>query len=99
MPYLTLAKKDVESFMKKAGVTVEKNELDAFFKALEGRDVVEATKKGETMLVSMPAGGGGAAPAKAAAAPKEAAAAKEEPKKEEEEEVDMGGLFGDDDEY
>lgn len=42
-----------------------------------------------------PASGGGAGPAAAAAAPKE----EEKPKEDEPEDVDMGGLFGDDDDY
>lgn len=46
-------------------------------------------------VVQMGGGGGGAA----VAAADEGAAAIEEEKKEEVEDVDMGGLFGDDDEY
>ena len=63
-----------------------------FAKALKGADVGE-------LLANI----GSAAPAGAAAAAGPAAAAaaeeKKEEKKEEVEDVDMGGLFGDDDEY
>lgn len=82
--------------MKDAGITVEKSELEVFFKALGDKSANELVKEGKAKLIVMPCGGGGgggAGPAKAAAAPVE------EVKKEEEETVDMGGLFGDDDDY
>jgi ribosomal protein L12E/L44/L45/RPP1/RPP2 len=96
MSLTVVAKKDVEEFMKKCGVSVDKESLDIFFKQIEGKTVVDAIKDGEKMLPKMPSGGGAAKPAAAggAAAPAE----KEEPeKKDEPEDVDMGGLFGDDD--
>merc|ERR1711998_113002 len=91
--------KEVEEFMKKCGVSCEKESLSALFKALDGKTVVDAVKAGEKKFISMPAGGGGARPAAAAGGATADAAPKEEekPKEEEPEDVDMGGLFGDDD--
>ena len=99
MSLIVVAKKQVEEFMKKCGVSVDKESLDAFFKQIEGKVVVDAIKEGEKKCIKMPSGGG-ARPAAAAAGGAAAPAEKEEPKKEDEpEDVDMGGLFGDDDEY
>ena len=84
--------------MKATGVSSDKASLDAFFKAMDGKDVPTLVREGESKKVSMPAGGGGGAVA-AGGAPAAAAEAKVEEKKEEPEDVDMGGLFGDDDDY
>ena len=77
---------------KASGNEVEPYWPMLFAKALKGADVGE-------LLANI----GSAAPAGAAAAAGPAAAAaaeeKKEEKKEEVEDVDMGGLFGDDDEY
>merc|ERR1712032_279433 len=94
------SKKEVEDFMKKCGVSCDKEALDAFFKTLKDTDVKTACAAGEKKFISMPAGGGGARPAAAASGAGAKAEEKVEEKKEEEEEdVDMGGLFGDDDDY
>ena len=90
------AKADVEKFMKDAGVSVDKASLDQFFKCIDGKTIPELVKEGKKKQVSMPSGGGARAPAAGGAA---AAEAPKEEKKEEAEDVDMGGLFGDDDEY
>ena len=83
--------------MKASGVYVDKKELDQLFVALEGKSIPDLVAAGKKKQVVMPSGGGGArAPAAAGAA---AAAPVEEAKKEEAEDVDMGGLFGDDDDY
>ena len=82
--------------MKAAGISVDKESLKAFFKAMDGKDVVQLVKDGEKKLVKMPRGGGGGAAA--SAGPAAAVEVKEE-KKEEAEDVDMGGLFGDEDDY
>ena len=82
--------------MKAAGISVDKEAIKVFFKAMEGKDIVELVKEGEEKLVKMPRGGGGGG---AAAAGPSAAAAVVEEKKEEAEDVDMGGLFGDEDDY
>ena len=84
--------------MKAAGVESDSASLDTFFKTIEGRTVPELVGAGKEKLINMPCGGGGGAAAggAAAAAPVEE---KKEEKKEEAEDVDMGGLFGDDDDY
>ena len=61
-----------------------------FAKALKGADVAELLSN-----IGSAAGPAAAGPAAAEAAPEE----KKEEKKEEAEDVDMGGLFGDDDDY
>merc|ERR1712070_1046689 len=88
--------KEVEAFMKTAGVAVDKDSIKAFFKVMDGKDVPTLVRDGEKKKISMPCGGGGGGAAGPAAAGP-VAAAKVEEKKEEAEEVDMGGLFGDDD--
>merc|ERR1712100_177423 len=88
--------KEVEAFMKTAGVAVDKESLDAFFKIMDGKDVPTLVRDGEKKKVSMPCGGGGGGAVVAAAGGAAAAAPKEEEKKDEPEDVDMGGLFGDD---
>ena len=64
-------------------------------KAFEGKKFNEMVAGGLAKMASM---GTGAGPA-VAAETKEEAKPVEEEKKEEEEVVDMGGLFGDDDDY
>ena len=85
--------------MEKCGISVDKESLDAFFKTIEGKKVTETIEAGAKKQISMPSGGGrpaaAASGATAAAAPEE----KVEEKKDEPEDVDMGGLFGDDDDY
>jgi len=81
--------------MKAAGITVEKSELEVFFKALGEKGAHELIKDGKAKLIVMPCGGGGGGGPAAAAGP--SAAEPTEEKKEEVETVDMGGLFGDDD--
>ena len=65
-----------------------------FAKALKGQDVGELLSN----IGNAGGGGGGAAAAAGPAAAAEVVEEKEE-KKEEPEDVDMGGLFGDDDDY
>lgn len=78
--------------MKACGVTVDKADLKVFFSKVTGKKVHELVKEGQEKCISMPSVGGGA-PA-AGGAPVAAEVVKEE-KKEEAETVDMGGLFGD----
>ena len=88
----------VEAFMKDCGVSCDKATLTTFFKQIEGQTVTDLVAAGAKKHVKMPTGGGGARPAAAGGAA--ADAAPEEVKKEEVEDVDMGGLFGgDDDDY
>jgi ribosomal protein L12E/L44/L45/RPP1/RPP2 len=92
-----IAEAEVTTFMKAAGISVDKDSLKAFFKVMAGKDVVTLVNDGEKKLVKMPRGGGGGGAA--AAGPAAAAAEVKEEKKEEAEDVDMGGLFGDEDDY
>ena len=79
--------------MKASGVSVDKASLEQFFKSIEGKTIPELVKAGEKKQVKMPSGGVASAPAAGGAV----AEAPKEEKKEEVEDVDMGGLFGDDD--
>ena len=84
---------EVEKLLKASGVAADSEKIGAMIKAFEGKKFNEAVTEGLAKMATMgggPAVGGGPA---AAAAP-----VKEE-KKEEEEAVDMGGLFGDEDDY
>merc|ERR1711976_276712 len=90
---------DVETFMKACGVSCDKAELEVFIKAVGDRTIPDLVKAGSERTISMPCGGGGGGAAAAGGAGGAAEAPKEEEKKVEEEEVDMGGLFGDDDDY
>ena len=92
----TPSQADVEAFMNKCGITVDKDALKTFFAAVANTSVTDAIAAGDKKTISMPAGGARPAAGATAAA---AEAPKEEDKKEEAEDVDMGGLFGDDDEY
>merc|ERR1712070_86908 len=82
----------VEAFMKECGVSCDKATLTTFFAQIEGKSVTDLVQAGAKKHVKISAGGGGARPA--------AAEEVKEEKKEEVEDVDMGGLFGgDDDDY
>merc|ERR1711918_136342 len=79
-------------------IKASKNEVEPYWpmlfaKALKGANVGELLSN---VGSAGPAGGAAAGPADAGAA---AVEEKKEEKKEEEEPVDMGGLFGDDDDY
>ena len=82
--------------MKECGVSVDKDAIKTFFKNMEGKEVAATVKDGQKKLIVMPSVGGGARSAGAAAAKVEEP---KEEKKEEVEDVDMGGLFGGDDDY
>ena len=85
---------DVEKLLKASGVSADSEKIEAMIKAFEGKKFNEAVEQGLAKMATM--GGGAPAAGGSAAA---AAAPKEEEKKEEPEDVDMGGLFGDDDDY
>ena len=78
--------------IKASGNDVEPYWPMLFAKALKSANVDELLTN-----VAQAGGGGGAGPAAAGGAA--AAAEPEEEKKEEVEDVDMGGLFGDEDDY
>jgi large subunit ribosomal protein LP2 len=85
---------EVEKVVKDAGAEADKEKCAALVEALKGKEFHELVEVGMKTLSSM----GGGAPAAAAGG---AGAAKVEAVKEEEpeEEVDIGGMFGDEDEY
>ena len=91
-----LAQQQVEDFMKASGVSVDAESLKIFFQTIEGKAVPELVQAGSKKTISMPRGGGGGGAAAAGGAAAVEAPVEEE-KKEEVEDVDMGGLFGDDD--
>ena len=82
---------DVEKLLKAAGVNADSTKIEAMIAAFDGKNFHELVAGGLTKMASM--GSGAAAPAGGAAA---GAAPVKEAEKEEVEEVDMGGLFGDD---
>ena len=84
---------DVEKLLKASGCNADSEKVKAMIKAFEGKPFHEMVKGGLDKLASM--GTAAAGPATAATG---AAAAKVEEKPEEKEEVEdvnMGGLFGD----
>ena len=80
---------DVEKCLKDSGVSADKEKIEKLIAAMEGKKYHEAVEAGLKKISSM---GGAAAPAGGATT---AAAEVVDEKKEEEEDVDMGGLFGD----
>ena len=87
--------KEVSKVLKDAGATGDDDKVAALCEALKGKAFHELVAEGSKKLGGL---GGGSAPAGGAAAGGAPAAEKEE-EKEVEEEVDMGNMFGDDDEY
>ena len=84
---------DVEKCLKGSGVSADKEKIEKLIAAMDGKKYHEMVEGGLAKFKSM---GGAAAPAGGATT----AAAVVEEKKEEVEDVDMGGLFGDEeDEY
>ena len=94
-----VAKKDVQDLLKASGVSADDASLDVMMKKLEGKSIPDLIKEGsKDLCASSSPGSQGAGPAAAANA---APAAEEKPKEEEKEEEveDIGGLFGDEDDY
>ena len=83
---------DVEKLLKAAGVTPESEKIEKMIASFEGKKFDEMVAGGLAKMASM-----GSAAGPAAAGGAKAAAVVEDEIKEEVEEVDMGGLFGDDD--
>ena len=84
---------DVEKVVKDAGAEADKAKIDALVAALAGKEFHEIVAAGIKTLGSM---GGAAKPAAAAAAEVKVEAVKEV---EVEDDVDIGGMFGDEDDY
>lgn len=87
---------DVEKVLKDAGVASDADKAKALAEALKGKKFHELVSEGTAALSKMGSGSGAAAPAGGAAKAEEKADEKVE---EEEEDIDMGGMFGDEDEY
>ena len=84
---------DVEKLLKEAGVKADSEKIESMLKSFEGKKFHEMVEGGLAQMAKM---GSAAGPAAATTT----AAAVVEEKKEEVEDVDMGGLFGgDDDDY
>ena len=88
--------KEVSKVLKDAGATADDDKVAALCEALKGKAFHELVAEGSKKLGGL---GGGAAPAGGAAAAGGAAPAEKEKEEEPEEEVDMGNMFGDDDDY
>ena len=86
---------DVEKLLKAAGVAPDSEKIVKMIASFEGKKFNEMVEGGLAKMATM---GAAAGPAAAGGAKNAPAAAKEEVK-EEVEDVDMGGLFGDEDEY
>merc|ERR1711904_36927 len=89
---LEITSEKLSAVIKASGNTVEPYWPMLFAKALKSANVGDLLTQVASAGPAGPAGGAGGAAA-AEEAPKE------EEKKEQEEDVDMGGLFGDDDDY
>mmetsp|Transcript_679 Transcript_679/g.725 ORF Transcript_679/g.725 Transcript_679/m.725 type:complete len:111 (+) Transcript_679:113-445(+) len=94
----TPSAKDVKKVLDKAGVEANDEELDKFLASVEGKNAFDLIKDGREQLKNVATA---AVAVSAGAAATGGAAPTEEKKKEESEEAeaDMGGLFGDDDDY
>ena len=88
---LEITAEKLSKVIKASGNEVEPYWPMLFAKALKGQDVGE-------LLTNLASAGPAAGPAAAGGPVEEVAEVKEE-KKEEAEDVDMGGLFGDDEDY
>jgi large subunit ribosomal protein LP2 len=84
---------DVEKLLKEAGCKGDADKSKKLIEAMGGKAFNDVAAAGLTKMASM-----GGAPAAGGAAKATAAKVEEEkPKEDEPEDVDMGGLFGDDD--
>ena len=80
--------------LKEAGVTADKEQVEALCEQFKGKSFHEIVTEGLAKMGSASASAGPAAAAGAGAADKPAAAAKKEESAESEGDVEMGGLFG-----
>ena len=85
---------DVEKLLKEAGVKADSEKIEKMITSFAGKNFHTMVEGGLAKMAKM-----GSAAGPVAAAGKAAPVQVEEVKKEEVEEVDMGGLFGGDDEY
>ena len=88
---------DVEKVLKDAGVAADADKTAALIEALKGKAFHELVKEGTEALGKMGTGSAPAAGTTTGGDDKKEDDKKEE--SEEEEDIDMGGMFGDEDEY
>mmetsp|Transcript_45863 Transcript_45863/g.52891 ORF Transcript_45863/g.52891 Transcript_45863/m.52891 type:complete len:112 (+) Transcript_45863:117-452(+) len=95
----TPSAKDVTELLDSVGAEADKESLKTLLASLKDKSIHELISAGREKLEKAP--GGAVAVAATGAADAGAAEVKEEKKKEESEEAeaDMGGLFGDDEDY
>merc|ERR1711904_49251 len=96
--------KDIKSILESVGAEIDDGRVNSVIEALKGKNLHEVISAGMGKVGSLSFGGGGGSSSGASttAAKTETKTKKEEPKKEEPEEEadqDMGGLFGDDDDF
>ena len=101
-PYF-VAEKQVTALLKEVGAKGEKKDIETMIKKLDGKDIPKLIAEGMGKFAAIGGGGGGEA-APAEAAPTGGDAPKEEKKKEKEPEPeksdeDIGGFFGEEDDY
>ena len=85
---------DVEKLLKEAGCKGDADKSKKLIEAMGGKAFNDVAAAGLTKMASMGTGAPAAGGAPTAAAAK---VEEEKPKEDEPEDVDMGGLFGDDD--
>ena len=90
---------DVEKVLKDAGVASDSEKAKALVGALKGKQFHELVKEGTAALGAMGTGSAAAAAPGAGAAAAEEKADDKKDEEEEDEDIDMGGMFGDDDDY
>merc|ERR1719150_815530 len=95
--------KQVTALLKEVGAKGEKKDIETMIKKLDGKDIPKLIAEGMGKFAAIGGGGGGEA-APAEAAPTGGDAPKEEKKKEKEPEPeksdeDIGGFFGEEDDY
>ena len=97
--FLITAAADVTKLLKDAGVEADKDSVKTLISKLDGQNLPELIAAGYDKFAAVGGGSGGAAPAGGDAGAGEAPAEEKKKEEEPEEEVDMGNMFGDDDDY
>merc|ERR1712039_850132 len=93
--------KDIKSILESVGAEIDDGRVNSVIEALKGKNLHEVISAGMGKVGSLSFGGGGSSSGASTTAAKTETKT-EEPKKEEPEEEadqDMGGLFGDDDDF
>mmetsp|Transcript_20528 Transcript_20528/g.22890 ORF Transcript_20528/g.22890 Transcript_20528/m.22890 type:complete len:112 (+) Transcript_20528:17-352(+) len=90
---------DVKKVLSSVGIEAEQERLDTLIRSLEGKQLHELIAAGSSKLSTIAVGGGSGAGAATGSAAAEVAEVKEEEPQEEEADVDMGDIFGGEDDY